>query len=148
MIQAIADKDQALTPNSFYVMIGDELDNSYKPLILIQSQMTSVDTRFLPFSWDFTSHPKRYAKFEFNISNDGTGDAGVGKLGVGTETRPFGFYNLKIYQNISDSNTDINLVSKIIYKSMMYINTVNNDNVEYKEYSPKTNSPIYITNPL
>ena len=149
MIQAIADKNQAQTLNTVYLMLRDEmLNNSYRPLIAIQSQMSNTSTYFVPTTIDLGSHPSRYGKFTFSITNTGTGDAGVGLVGVGTPSRPFGLYNVTIYENVNNDNTDINLVSTVIYKTMMYIKAVNNDNVEFKEVALKTNSPIFITNPL
>ena len=149
MIQAIADKDQAQTLNTEYLMLRDEmLNNTYKPLIAIQSQMTSTLSFFIPTTWDITTNPSRYGKITFSITNTGTGNASAGLVYVGTPTQPFGLYNVTIYENVSNDNVDVNLVSTVIYETMMYIKAVNNDNVEFKEVAFKTNSPIFITNPL
>lgn len=149
MIQAIADKDQAQTLNTVYLMLRDKmLNNTYKPLIAIKSQMSGTSNYFIPTTWDITSNPSRYGKITFSITNTGLGDSDDGLVSVGKPNRPFGLYNVTIYENVSNDNTDVNLVSTVIYETMMYIKAVNNDNVEYKEYSPKTNSPIFITNPL
>ena len=149
MIQAIADKDQAQTLNTVYLMLRDEmLNNTYKPLIAIQSQMSSTFGYFIPTTWDITTNPSRYGKMTFSTTNTGTGDATTGLVTVGTPTRPFGLYNVTIYENVSNDNVDANLVSTVIYETMMYIKAVNNDNVEFKEVALKTNSPIFITNPL
>ena len=149
MIQAIADKNQAQTLNTVYLMLRDEmLNNTYKPLIVIQSQMSSTTNFFIPTTWDITTNPSRYGKLTFSITNTGSGDSNDGLVEVGTPILPFGLYNVTIYENISNTNVDVNLVSTVIYKTMMYIKAVNNDNVEFKEVGFKTNSPIFITNPL
>ena len=149
MIQAIADKDQAQTLNTVYLMLRDEmLNNTYKPLIAIQSQMTSTFSFFIPTTWDITTNPSRYGKITFSITNTGTGNASAGLVYVGTPTQPFGLYNVTIYENVSNDNVDVNLVSTVIYETMMYIKAVNNDNVEFKEVALKTNSPIFKTNTL
>ena len=149
MIQAIADKNQAQTLNTVYLMLRDEmLNNTYKPLIVIQSQMSSTTNFFIPTTWDITTNPSRYGKLTFSITNTGSGDSSDGLVEVGTPYLPFGLYNVTIYENISNTNVDVALVSTVIYKTMMYIKAVNNDNVEFKEVGFKTNSPIFITNPL
>tara|TARA_B100000424_G_scaffold113784_1_gene85681 strand:+ start:3065 stop:3517 length:453 start_codon:yes stop_codon:yes gene_type:complete len=149
VIQAIADKDQAQTLNTVYLMLRDEmLNNTYKPLIAIQSQMTNTFGYFIPTTWDITTNPSRYGKMTFSTTNTGEGGATTGLVTVGTPTRPFGLYNVTIYENVSNDNVDVNLVSTVIYETMMYIKAVNNDNVEFKEVGFKTNSPIFITNPL
>jgi hypothetical protein len=149
VIQAIADKNQAQTLNTVYLMLRDEmLNNTYKPLITIQSQMSSTLNFFIPTTWDITTNPSRYGKLTFSITNTGSGDSSDGLIQVGTPILPFGLYNVTIYENISNTNVDVNLVSTVIYKTMMYIKAVNNDNVEFKELGLKTNSPIFITNPL
>ena len=133
-------------------MLRDEMTlTTYKPLISLRSQMSNNDTNFIPTSWNL-ANDERYIRLTFSLLNEtGSPDAATGLIRLGTSTKPFGFYDVTIYQNSSDSNLIPALTVKTIYKTMMYVKAVNNDSVDYvAPLTPafKTNSKIFITNPL
>ncbi len=151
MIQATVDKDSINLQNDVYVMLRDEMTSTvYKPLIYITSQLTNRSLGFLPTTANYDNET-RYVKLSFFLTNTGINNIANrrdGLIGLGTSDLPFGFYNVKIYQNTDFNNVDVSAVDKVIYDTMMFVKTINNDSIKYEETTYKTDSPVFITNSL
>jgi hypothetical protein len=120
---------------------------TYNPLFALTSQSTNKTKYVVAPTNDYTNK-ERYVKLAINISSTGVEAGHVGIITLGNADFPYGFYDVVIYQNYSNTNIDPDSAIKVIYKTIMNLKAVNNDAITYTEYTDTISSPTYITNTI
>lgn len=161
MIQLSRGKQgDVLTGNDFYVNIYDAYANKnniqYRPIITLTSQETGNSVNLKPGSGDtnyVTTYKERYVKMQIILRTTEALNSGV--VNLGTNDRPYGFYNVTIREWDSANNVPIQSVINtlnIVYTGLAYLYddapSRSNPAVEYKEYTDNDSDTdsVYITN--
>ena len=148
MIQIVRGETTGSAQN-FYLNVVDKMTNTdYKPLISITSQLSKQTVYFIPFSFT-TTNKNRYAQFSIFTPVISASEAlTLGFVYLGTENRPFGLYDVIMYQNTSNTNLDPSGLTTI-WNGLMNL-TANTDfaAVTYTEYTTNDSDTesVYITN--
>tara|TARA_R110002051_G_scaffold177777_2_gene247604 strand:+ start:4521 stop:4997 length:477 start_codon:yes stop_codon:yes gene_type:complete len=144
----------------FYIGLYDKMiKNTYElsqnPLFSATSQLTGKTKNFLPFVMDSTNY-ERYYKFEIRgVENEipPIFYPVTGFIDLGNQDFPFGFYDIKIYQNDPGYPTNVDPSTNTI--ALLYTGLLNvipaegvNDAVNYNEYTTNDSdtTSVYITN--
>tara|TARA_R100000742_G_C4234238_1_gene55161 strand:+ start:36 stop:515 length:480 start_codon:yes stop_codon:yes gene_type:complete len=158
MFQAQFNPAEPTTPfqSSFYVNTYDKYENidniQYKPIITFTSQMTGNSASLVPILYNHTNKD-RYVKIDIAISTTGSG--GSGFVNLGNTDFPFGFYDMTIRENTSNSLPSAASIATrpIVFTGLMNLIAVNNSGVEtpsvtYTEYTTNDSDTesVYITN--
>jgi|24BtaG_2_1085350.scaffolds.fasta_scaffold10357_3 hypothetical protein len=132
----------------FYLNVVDKMTNTdYKPLIGITSQLSKETVYFIPFNFTLTNK-SRYALFSLlTVVLPASEVLTLGFLYLGTENRPFGLYDVTMYQNTSNTNLDPSGLTTIWNGLMNLTSTSNFPAVEYEEYTTNDSDTesVYIT---
>ena len=134
--------------NYIYLDLFDKMTSTtFDPLVLFESQLTKKKQYFVSGFVDLTNK-ERYIKLTYYQSNDGTDLPLSGILNMGDSDFPYGFYNVTIWQNNSNSNLDPDNAIKIIYKGLMNFAETGLPAVTYTEYTTNDTDTesVYITN--
>ena len=133
------------TTNSFNLNIYDKMTNAdYRPLLTFTSQASGNSFTSMPFSSSYTKK-ERYVSFTFYAT---TGLAPTfGFVTFGNTDLPYGFYDVTIYQNSSNSNIDPTGLT-VIWKGLANLKQYGNPAVEYTNYDTNDadTESVYITN--
>ena len=136
-------------------MIKNGYEVVQKPLFSATSQFTGKTKNFLPFTMDNTNY-ERYYRFSIKSVVTETPplfDPVTGWVNLGNDDFPFGFYDIKIYQN--DPGYPVNLDPTTNTIALLYTGLLNvipmegvNPAVTYTEYSTNDTDTdsVYITN--
>lgn len=153
MIQAIRDSTTSPSPNYIRLDLFSNLDHTaanvdtFKPLIGYTSQETNKTKYFLPTTLTKT-YQSRYWEIYYTIKNSSSEAPLTGSIYMGTKEYPYGFYNVKIWQQTSTTNldpTDGSIV-KVIWNGILNFSAKNNPSITYNEYEETSTSPVFITN--
>tara|TARA_R100001594_G_scaffold45783_1_gene78686 strand:- start:1388 stop:1822 length:435 start_codon:yes stop_codon:yes gene_type:complete len=130
---------------SVYLDIYDKMTNSdYRPLFTFTSQASNTSFTFVPFIADYTNK-NRYVKCSIFVSTAGF-IPGSGIIHFGSTDLPYGFYDVVVYQNTSNSNLDPTGLTQI-WEGLANVVAQNNPAVEYTEYNTNDSDTesVYIT---
>ena len=144
MIQSIFVSGNNLD-NYIYLRLSDvgTATGSSRPLVSIKSQQTEKILNFIPTSVVVTNQ-ERYTQMSYTT---GVLDFPViGLIIVGNTDYPFGFYDVTIYQNSSNSNLDPSGLSTILYTGLLNLKPLV-DTTQYKQYTTNDTDTdsVYIT---
>ena len=131
--------------NFIYLRLTDvgSATNSIRPLISIKSQQTEKILNFMA-SVVTTTNENRYTEMKYTI---GTTDLPLlGLLILGNTDYPFGFYDVTIYQNSSNSNLDPSGLTTTLYTGLLNLRSLV-DTTQYKQYTinDSDTDSVYIT---
>tara|TARA_R110002096_G_scaffold136038_2_gene288308 strand:- start:427 stop:885 length:459 start_codon:yes stop_codon:yes gene_type:complete len=151
MIQVECSNDPAVTIiNNSYFRVTDvstgEVATTLRPLISIKSQQTEKILNFMPNVVDNT-YSDRYTKSLFYTTSNPILDIpSAGFLFVGTTDYPFGFYDVTVYQNSTNSNLDPSGLTTILYTGLLNLIS-STDTTQYKQYTTNDldTDSVYIT---
>jgi hypothetical protein len=121
-------------------------NDEYNPLIVYKSQFTGSTKTSLGQAVYWNSK-ERYVRIEQTIlAQGGTEDLSAGKVLFGTKDFPFGFYDVTIYQNNNNTNTDIANTIKVVYRGLLNVSSATGT-VDYTEYTTNDSDTesVYIT---
>ena len=134
---------------SFFLNVYDKMTNTdYRPLLTFTSQASGNSFTTLPFS---SSHAKkeRYLSFSFIVA--GGFNPTLGFITFGNTDLPYGFYDVTIYQNSSNTNIDPTGLT-IIWEGLANLyaketGSFKNPAVEYTDYDTNDadTESVYIT---
>jgi hypothetical protein len=130
---------------SVYLEIYDKMTNiDYKPLFTFTSQASKKSFTFVPFVVDYTNK-NRYVKCDFLVAATAFLPT-FGIIHFGSTDLPYGFYDVIIYQNTSDSNLDPTGLTQI-WDGLANVVPNNNPAVEYTEYNTNDadTESVYVT---
>jgi hypothetical protein len=123
-----------------------EVATSLRPLISIKSQQTEKILNFMPNVVDNT-YSSRYTQTLFYTTSNSILDLPQsGFLFVGTKDYPFGFYDVTVYQNSSNSNLDPSGLTTTLYTGLLNLRSLV-DTTQYKQYTinDSDTDSVYIT---
>ena len=131
--------------NFIYLRLTDvgSATNSIRPLISIKSQQTEKELNFMASLVTITNE-NRYTEMKYTI---GTTDLPLlGLIKLGNTDYPFGFYDVTIYQNISNSNLDPSGLTTTLYTGLLNLRSLV-DTTQYKQYTinDSDTDSVYIT---
>jgi|TARA_R100000951_G_C2532642_1_gene146857 hypothetical protein len=131
--------------NFIYLRLTDvgSATNSIRPLISIKSQQTEKELNFMASLVTITNE-NRYTEMKYTI---GTTDLPLlGLLILGNTDYPFGFYDVTIYQNSSNSNLDPTGLTTTLYTGLLNLRSLV-DTTQYKQYTinDSDTDSVYIT---
>ena len=131
--------------NYIYLRLSDvgTATNLSRPLVSIKSQQTEKILNFIP-GLVVVTNEERYTQMSYTI---GVLDFPViGLIIVGNTDYPFGFYDVTIYQNSSNSNLDPSGLTTKLYTGLLNLRPLV-DTTQYKQYTTNdTNTDsVYIT---
>jgi hypothetical protein len=142
MIQLL--RSTTTTENSFQLNIYDKMTNAdYRPLLTFTSQASGNSFTSMPFSSIYTKK-ERYVAFILYAT---TGLAPtLGFVTFGNTDLPYGFYDVTIYQNSSNSNIDPTGLT-VIWNGLANLKQSGNPAVEYTDYDTNDadTESVYIT---
>lgn len=120
----------------------------YRPLISAKSQQTNKEKNFLPFFMG-TTKSERYIELLWLNAVSGE-DASNGVIVMGDDEFPYGFYDITIYSNTSNTNLSPTLAGVDIYNGLLNLTQQNNVAVQYTSYEENDSDTdsIYITNTM
>ena len=144
MIQATFSSG-AKIDNFIYLRLTDvgSATNSIRPLISIKSQQTEKELNFMASLVTITNE-NRYTEMKYTI---GTNDIPLlGLIKLGNTDYPFGFYDVTIYQNSSNSNLDPTGLTTTLYTGLLNLRSLV-DTTQYKQYTinDSDTDSVYIT---
>ena len=144
MIQSIFVSGNNLD-NYIYLRLNDKgsATNVLRPLVSIKSQQTEKILNFIP-SVVVVTNEERYTQMSYTI---GLLDFPViGLIIVGNTDYPFGFYDVTIYQNSSNSNLDPSGLTTTLYTGLLNLRP-SVDTTQYKQYTTNDTDTdsVYIT---
>ena len=144
MIQATFSSGAEIN-NFIYLRLTDvgSATNSVRPLISIKSQQTEKILNFMASLVTITNE-NRYTEMKYTI---GTNDVPLlGLIKLGNTDYPFGFYDVTIYQNSSNSNLDPSSLTTTLYTGLLNL-TSSTDTTQYKQYTTNDTDTdsVYIT---
>tara|TARA_R100000781_G_C4071524_1_gene124609 strand:- start:703 stop:1149 length:447 start_codon:yes stop_codon:yes gene_type:complete len=129
--------------------IYDKMTNTdYRPLFTFKSQATGYTFAMMPFSTTYGNKER----FVLNFFLVGASfNAELGFLNFGTTAAPYGFYDVTVYQNISNDNV-LTTGLNVIYNGLANFNAqqtgdFKNPAVEYTDYNTNDSDTesVYIT---
>ena len=131
--------------NFIYLRLTDvgSATNSIRPLISIKSQQTEKELNFMASLVTITNE-NRYTEMKYTI---GTNDIPLlGLIKLGNTDYPFGFYDVTIYQNSSNSNLDPTGLTTTLYTGLLNLRSLV-DTTQYKQYTinDSDTDSVYIT---
>ena len=131
--------------NFIYLRLTDvgSASNVIRPLISIKSQQTEKELNFMASLVTITNE-NRYTEMKYTI---GTTDLPLlGLLILGNTDYPFGFYDVTIYQNSSNSNLDPSGLTTTLYTGLLNLKSLV-DTTQYKQYTinDSDTDSVYIT---
>ena len=131
--------------NFIYLRLTDvgSATNSIRPLISIKSQQTEKELNFMASLVTITNE-NRYTEMKYTI---GTTDLPLlGLIKLGNTDYPFGFYDVTIYQNSSNSNLDPTGLTTTLYTGLLNLRSLV-DTTQYKQYTinDSDTDSVYIT---
>jgi len=131
--------------NFIYLRLTDvgSASNVIRPLISIKSQQTEKELNFMASLVTITNE-NRYTEMKYTI---GTNDIPLlGLIKLGNTDYPFGFYDVTIYQNISNSNLDPSGLTTTLYTGLLNLRSLV-DTTQYKQYTinDSDTDSVYIT---
>ena len=131
--------------NFIYLRLTDvgSATNSIRPLISIKSQQTEKELNFMASLVTITNE-NRYTEMKYTI---GTNDIPLlGLIKLGNTDYPFGFYDVTIYQNSSNSNLDPSGLTTTLYTGLLNLRSLV-DTTQYKQYTinDSDTDSVYIT---
>ena len=136
-----------LVNNKVYLDLFDKFDTSlaeYSPLWVITSQFTKkTKTWVVSTTW---TNKERYVEMN-TVTTYAPNSEITNRIILGTTDYPLGFYDVTIYQNTSNTNTDPSGLN-VLYTGLMNLTT--NDSklpVQYSEYTTNDSDTesVYIT---
>ena len=134
---------RSVRANLYDTMTNDE---EYNPLIVYKSQFTGYTKNSIG-TVPYWASKERYVSFQQTILAPGeTEDLSAGKILFGTKDFPFGFYDVTIYQNNNNTNTDVANAIKVVYRTLLNVSSAAGT-VDYKEYTTNESDTesVYIT---
>jgi|TARA_R110000824_G_scaffold303699_2_gene491432 hypothetical protein len=131
--------------NFIYLRLNDlgSATNFIRPLISIKSQQTEKILNFMA-SLVTVTNENRYTEMKYTI---GTTDLPLlGLIILGTTDYPFGFYDVTIYQNSSNSNLDPSGLTTTLYTGLLNLRSLV-DTTQYTSYTinDSDTDSVYIT---
>lgn len=131
--------------NFIYLRLTDvgSATNSIRPLISIKSQQTEKELNFMASLVTITNE-NRYTEMKYTI---GTNDVPLlGLIKLGNTDYPFGFYDVTIYQNSSNSNLNPSGLTTTLYTGLLNLRSLV-DTTQYKQYTinDSDTDSVYIT---
>jgi len=131
--------------NFIYLRLNDvgSATNAVRPLISIKSQQTEKVLNFMA-SLVTVTNENRYTEMKYTI---GTTDLPLlGLIILGNTDYPFGFYDVTIYQNSSNSNLDPSGLTTTLYTGLLNLKSLVNT-TQYKSYTTNDSNTdsVYIT---
>ncbi len=127
--------------------IKDAINDSIKPLIQFKSQQTNKSLFFLPL-FVVTTKIDRFCQLVFFNTTLGVEDLLNGYITMGTTDLPYGFYDVTIYKNVTNTNLNPNAnnVQPVYYTLMNLFDSTKSPSTftEYTTNDTNTNS-VYIT---
>tara|TARA_R110000787_G_scaffold95748_1_gene198903 strand:+ start:415 stop:891 length:477 start_codon:yes stop_codon:yes gene_type:complete len=125
----------------------------YKPIITFTNQQTNKFVNLVPYEYTY-DNKDRYVEFKI-ILDYSTQLPSFGRIELGTDDMPFGFYDVTIRENTTDflpSDSSV-LDRPIVYTGLMNLTSVEtgfyaNPSVTYNEYNTNDTDTdsVYITN--
>lgn len=131
--------------NFIYLRLTDvgSASNVIRPLISIKSQQTEKELNFMASLVTITNE-NRYTEMKYII---GTNDIPLlGLIKLGNTDFPFGFYNVTIYQNSTNSNLDPTGLTTTLYTGLLNLRSLV-DTTQYNQYTinDSDTDSVYIT---
>tara|TARA_R100001463_G_scaffold6275_2_gene20682 strand:+ start:5075 stop:5521 length:447 start_codon:yes stop_codon:yes gene_type:complete len=129
--------------------IYDKMTNTdYRPLFTFKSQATGYTFAMMPFSTMY-DNKERYVLNFFVVSS--SFNPTMGSLNFGNIAAPYGFYDVTVYQNISNDNV-LTTGLNVIYNGLANFNAQQTGDlkipaVEYTDYNTNDSDSesVYIT---
>ena len=132
----------------FRLNLGDKMtDTTYSPLIGITSQLSKETVYFISFSFGISNKSRYVSLGVVTVVAPGAELLTLGTVYMGTKDRPFGLYDMTIYQNTSNTNLDPTGLTTI-WNGLMNLKAADNfPAVEYNEYSANDTDTeaVYVT---
>lgn len=132
-----------------YLDIYDKMTNTdYRPLFTFTSQATGYSFTIIAFSADY-SDKERYVSCGFLVAS--ALNPLFGAINFGNTAAPYGFYDVTVYQNSSNSNiltTGLNVIyNGLANFSAEQTGAFKNPAVEYTDYNTNDSDTesVYIT---
>jgi hypothetical protein len=120
-------------------------DTSWRPLMSVTSQQTNRTKNFVVSNANL-SNKERYIEMYFINNYVDTEVLTLGLVYLGTKEFPYGLYDVTLYQNNNNANTDPANAIKVIYKGLMNLQASGNPSVTYNKYESTQQQNVYITN--
>ncbi len=122
-------------------------DLMYNPMLIIKSQQTGKEKAFCSYAGTYTNK-ERYVRFGITVvTSEVAENKSQGKIYLGTTDYPYGFYDVKIYENKSNTNFSLSGVY-LVFTTLMNLTETGNPAVTYTEYTTNDSDTesVYITN--
>ena len=122
--------------------------NLFTPLVVLKSQYTKKSYVALIGAFgsgiDWT-YKERYVSMQIEITDEI--NPTLAKVFFGNKNYPYGFYDMTIYENNADLNTDIANTISIAYQGIANVSSEEVPEVNYNKYSTNDtdNKAVYIT---
>tara|TARA_Y100000592_G_scaffold100048_1_gene178380 strand:+ start:1185 stop:1664 length:480 start_codon:yes stop_codon:yes gene_type:complete len=141
--------------NTFYVNTYDKYENKdniqYKPIITFTSQMTGKSVNIVASTYDY-ANKDRFVKIDFIIKTQGS--EGAGFVDLGNKDFPYGFFDVTIRENTSNSLPGVIDTRPVVFTGLMNLSSREtgeayaNPAVTYTEYTTNDSDTesVYITN--
>ncbi len=125
----------------------DTLTNLYDPLFTITSHQTGNSKTFAANASGFTYKDRYVSSVIQVVTTSGAEVLSQGKVYLGTDDFPYGFYDVVIRENSSNTNI-ITSGRPIVYYTLMNLTQTGNAAVTYTEYTTNDDDTesVYITN--
>ena len=151
MIQLVQHNVGTPYDNTMYLDIYKNMTSTtYKPLFKLTSQLSKKTIYTIALSADY-ANKERYVRLSLYTFTSSIPASGV--IMLGTTDYPYGFYDVTVYQNTSNTNLDPDGLSVIwtglanVKTGYGYSGSLPNPAVEYTEYvdNDSSNNSVYIT---
>jgi len=131
------------TIHTAFLDVADAINSTYRPLVQFKSQLTGKSKYFIPTIFQITKKDRYCVLYWFN---NATEDLDSGIIYVGNTDFPFGFYDVTIYKNISDTNLDPTITTPVYHTILNLFNSTKSSSTftQYTTNDTDTNS-VYIT---
>ena len=119
---------------------------TYKPLWVLTSQLTGKEKAFVPVVLQ-TTYP-RAANFLWTmVKSQAEENLTEQKIFIGDTDYPYGFYDLEVYQNTSDTNLDKTGLTKLFTGLFNARGSTGAESVTYSEYTTNDadTESVYVT---
>ena len=119
---------------------------TYKPLWVLTSQLTGKEKAFVPVVFQ-TAFP-RAANFLWTmVKSQAEENLTEQKIFIGDTDYPYGFYDLEVYQNTSDTNLDKTGLTKLFTGLFNARGSTGAESVTYSEYTTNDadTESVYVT---
>jgi|TARA_R100000084_G_scaffold88127_1_gene42360 hypothetical protein len=119
---------------------------TYKPLWVLTSQLTGKEKAFVPVVLQ-TSYPRVAGFLWTMVKSQAEENLTAQAIFIGDTDYPYGFYDLEVYQNTSDTNLDKTGLTKLFTGLFNVRGKTGAESVTYSEYTTNDadTESVYVT---